>query len=121
MERKNCGECYCWELYYIEYSFHRYIFTALYSTIIKDEDRVNYMKMIVEDHFKNINNKDIQSLVKCKNDNCKYGDIRERTKDIYKNMKKISSLYSMADIDKYFIIKKLNAEHFEIIGNYSNE
>ncbi|WP_394871209.1 hypothetical protein [Clostridium butyricum] len=118
MERKNCGKCCYWDLYYIQYSLHMDLLTALYSTIIKDEDRVSDMKWLIKNYFIEINSSDIQSLSKYECMKCKYRDRIVKTQDIHTSMQKILTSNSILDLDKYSTIENLHNEYFERTGPF---
>ncbi|WP_394886022.1 hypothetical protein [Clostridium butyricum] len=118
MKRKNCEQCYYYEVYYIQYALHMDLLTALYSTIIKDEDRVNDMKWRMKNYFIEINNKNMQSLSKYKCMKCKYRERIVKTKDIHKMMQKTLTSKSISDLDKYSIVQNLHNEYFERTGSF---
>ncbi|MGL6186352.1 MAG: hypothetical protein ACRC1T_13380 [Clostridium chrysemydis] len=118
MKRKNCKDCYYCEVYYIQYALHMDLLTALYSSIIDEDDRVNDMKWLINDYIIETNNKNIQSLRKYRCMKCKYRDRVVKTEDIHRSMQKTLTCNSILDLDKYSIIEDLHNEYFERTGPF---
>lgn len=121
MKNKDCTKCCYRELYYIHYSLNMDLFTALYSTIIRDEDRVADMKNLIKGYFLEINNKNIRKCNKYECKNCKYRDRIIKTKDIYPGMNKVLSSKDILEDDKYLKINMLYDEYFDRTGPFIDQ
>lgn len=118
MKRKNCEKCYYYEVYYIQYSLHMDFLTALYSTIIDEDERINDMKWLIKGYFIKTNSKNIERLSKYKCIKCKYRDRIVKTEDIHTSMQKTLTSNSILDLDKYSIIENLHNQYFERTGPF---
>lgn len=118
MTRRNCEKCYYYEVYFIQYALHMDLLTALYSSIINEDDRVNDMEWLIKGYFIEISNSGIQSLSKYRCMKCKYRDRVVKTEDIHRSMQKTLTCNSILDLDKYSIIEDLHNEYFERTGPF---
>lgn len=118
MEEMKCNKCRYSKLASRQHLLMLDLSTALYDTIIFENERVIHMEFIIEDYFEELSSEEILQLKEYMCTNCKDRKRVTSTVDIIEEIYDVLKSKKLSECEKYNAVNDLYDKYFETAGSF---